>query len=276
MTNDTAAGTVLRQRVIVGTLLIAAVVGVVFLDLRTGRRIGTSTAVALLTAASLFEMEGLLLRLGWRGTRVLLPLCGVFLVVGAPIYLLVLPTLALPVLVALDASLRSESGKLRNALMAAGTLLYIAIPMQCLVQLAEEPGIAGFAPLLLAIAICKAGDSTAYFTGTTLGRHKLAPAISPKKTIEGAVGGLAGSVAVAVAGYTTLLPGTLALPRQILFGALVGAAGQIGDLAESWIKRRAGVKDSGRTLLAMGGILDLVDSLLFAAPTAWILGRMWR
>ncbi|MBI4230975.1 MAG: phosphatidate cytidylyltransferase [Planctomycetes bacterium] len=275
MTPPPAAGTVLRQRLIVGTLLIAAVGGIVIVDLRTGRRTGTTVAVSLLTAASLFEMEGLLLRLGWRGMRVLLPLCGVFLVADVPLYLPGRPVYTIPLIVALGSLLRPESDRLRNALMAAGTLLYIAVPMQCLVRLAEGPGIQGFAPLLLAIAICKMGDTAAYFTGTTIGRHPLAPTISPKKTVEGAVGGLAGSIAVSVAAHAMLLPGILTLPRQILFGALVGAAGQVGDLVESWIKRRAGVKDSGGTLLAMGGILDLVDSLLFAAPAAYLLGRAW-
>jgi phosphatidate cytidylyltransferase len=109
-----------------------------------------------------------------------------------------------------------------------------------------------------------AGDAAAYYGGRALGRHKLAPTISPNKTVEGSVTGLAGSI---VAG---ILLGSWLLQRQISFLALASLAtaiaGQLGDLAESAFKRSAGVKDSSSLLPGHGGMLDRLDSLIFAAP----------
>jgi phosphatidate cytidylyltransferase len=109
-----------------------------------------------------------------------------------------------------------------------------------------------------------AGDVAAYYAGRALGRHKLAPTISPNKTVEGSIAGLAGSI---LAG--TLL-GSWLLQRQISFLALASLAaaiaGQLGDLAESALKRSSGVKDSSSLLPGHGGMLDRLDSLIFAAP----------
>ena len=118
-----------------------------------------------------------------------------------------------------------------------------------------------------------ANDTAAYFTGRFLGRHKLYPAISPSKTVEGAVGGLFGGLAAAIACRATFFP-ALTL-RDCLMVAVPGAViGPIGDLLESMIKRSAGVKDSGRMLPGHGGILDRVDALLFV--TAWIYAYTTR
>ena len=108
-------------------------------------------------------------------------------------------------------------------------------------------------------------DSFAYYVGKTLGRHKLAPEVSPKKTIEGALGGLAGSVLVAAAASSLFLREFRPLEAAIV-GGLASSAGQLGDLVESMFKRAAGVKDSGVFLPGHGGFYDRVDSLLFAVP----------
>jgi phosphatidate cytidylyltransferase len=114
------------------------------------------------------------------------------------------------------------------------------------------------------LATVWAGDTAAFYGGRLLGRHRLAPVVSPNKTVEGAIaGGLASIVAGTAVGYAVL---GASVPALIGLCLLTGAAGQLGDLVESAMKRTAGIKDSSRRLPGHGGVLDRVDSLLFAAP----------
>lgn len=108
-------------------------------------------------------------------------------------------------------------------------------------------------------------DTGAYYTGKLLGRRPLAPQVSPNKTVEGAIGGMAGCLASAVLARWWFLP-DLSLQDAVGLGLLLGILAQWGDLVESMFKRSAGVKDSGRLFPAHGGILDKVDSLIFTAP----------
>jgi len=117
--------------------------------------------------------------------------------------------------------------------------------------------------VLLLFSIIWIGDSAAYYVGRARGRHALAPRISPKKTIEGAAAGLIGSVIAGVIGAFFLGEPLL---RVTGISAATAIAGQVGDLAESVLKRSAGVKDSSSILPGHGGILDRLDSLFFAAP----------
>lgn len=123
--------------------------------------------------------------------------------------------------------------------------------------------------VLLGVLAVAAGDTFAYFTGRAIGRRKLAPAISPNKTVEGAVGGLLGSVGCAVLYAHGFLPGVPA-GYVAAAGAAVGVFGQAGDLFESLIKRAAGVKDSGTILPGHGGILDRADGILAASPVLYL------
>jgi phosphatidate cytidylyltransferase len=109
-------------------------------------------------------------------------------------------------------------------------------------------------------------DSFAYYTGRSFGRNKLAPRVSPNKTWEGTIGGLAGATLIGAAGGTWWLMPELGPALGAVAGALASSAGQIGDLVESMWKRGAGVKDSGTFLPGHGGFYDRVDSLLFAGP----------
>lgn len=121
--------------------------------------------------------------------------------------------------------------------------------------------------LITLVLLIWAQDIGAYFIGLTLGKRPLAPTISPKKTWEGALGGLACGVLVAgLVGLFWHMGGI-----GFLLGLVAGIAGQIGDLVESALKRAAGVKDSGSLLPGHGGVLDRFDSLIFAAPLAYLL-----
>ena len=170
---------------------------------------------------------------------------------------------------------------------------YIALPMGMLVQLRQQW--AGAFYLLYLLLVVWAGDIFAYFVGKSIGRHLMAPRISPKKTWEGAAASVIASVAVGWLLFNYALPISSALlrvgliqRRDGLFGLekpsmgpiivltiVLNVAAQLGDLVESLIKRGAGVKDSGAILPGHGGMLDRIDALLFAAPVLWYYAA-WR
>ncbi len=121
--------------------------------------------------------------------------------------------------------------------------------------------------ILLSLFVTWIIDSGAYFAGSYLGKHKLCPHISPKKTIEGAFGGFLAGV-ISTVGFGTFWL-KLPLEHMILMGSIVGIIAQLGDLAESALKRYADIKDSGNIIPGHGGILDRVDSILFVIPTVY-------
>jgi phosphatidate cytidylyltransferase len=123
--------------------------------------------------------------------------------------------------------------------------------------------------ILLLFAIIWIGDTAAYYGGRAFGRHLLAPRVSPKKTVEGAIAGLIGSMAAGVIGGMWFLGEPW--PELIWISGATAIAGQLGDLAESVLKRSAGVKDSSSLMPGHGGILDRLDSLFFAAPVFYWL-----
>ena len=116
------------------------------------------------------------------------------------------------------------------------------------------------------ILVTKMGDAGAYVMGNLIGRHILMPRISPRKTIEGFVSAVLVSGLTAVVARSMLGPMEMAAPLAFLLGIFLGICGQLGDLAESLLKRDCQVKDSGTTVPGLGGILDVIDSLLFTAP----------
>jgi phosphatidate cytidylyltransferase len=179
------------------------------------------------------------------------------------------------------------------AAAAAFAFTYIALPMGMLVQLRQLW--AGAFYLLYLLLVVWAGDILAYFVGKSIGRHLMAPRISPKKTWEGAAASLLASVGVGWLMFShaerissALLSWGLISRRDGLFGLEIPAMGpvilltivlniaaQLGDLVESLIKRGADVKDSGALLPGHGGMLDRIDALLFAAPVLWCYAA-WR
>jgi phosphatidate cytidylyltransferase len=120
-----------------------------------------------------------------------------------------------------------------------------------------------------------ANDTGAYFAGRALGRHKLAPTISPGKTIEGAVGGLLGGIGVLLA-YRALFFGHLRIVDAVAIGLAAGILGPAGDLTESMLKRAAGAKDSGHLIPGHGGMLDRIDALLFIGAYVFVHAHLFR
>ncbi len=181
-----------------------------------------------------------------------------------------------------------------------GFLPSFAIQLRCDADIGDP--IAGAWTLLVVLAVVFASDITALYVGRALGRHKLVPSISPGKTVEGFVGGVAGSVAAALmiwgagflpvpeeepttalerlavlAGDMTIGISRLTFTQVILFGMAMAVTAQIGDLFESLIKRSAQVKDSSSLIPGMGGVLDVIDGAVFAVPLAWyLLTRTWH
>jgi len=179
------------------------------------------------------------------------------------------------------------------AAASAFAFVYVAIPMALLVAIRQQP--AGAIWTIYTLLVVWAGDIFAYFVGKLLGRHRMSPRISPKKTWEGAVASILASVIVGAlwiqhapgissallrAGLIERRDGMFGLEQPqlwpiILLSAVVNIAAQLGDLVESLIKRGAGVKDSGTILPGHGGMLDRVDAMLFAVPVVWAYGA-WR
>jgi phosphatidate cytidylyltransferase len=116
------------------------------------------------------------------------------------------------------------------------------------------------------------GDTFGYFFGRFLGKHKLYPAVSPKKTIEGALGGLIGSMTGACFAHFVYLKSFPLVPGLVL-AVVAGGLGQLGDLGESLLKRSTGVKDSGQIVPGHGGILDRIDALLMASTVVYLWTR---
>ncbi len=148
-------------------------------------------------------------------------------------------------------------------------MAYLGAPTGILIRWRERMG---FEAVVAFLMLVWANDVAAYFVGLGLGRHKLAPQISPGKSWEGAAAGLSAAAVLGV-GLGPLLG--LTTPGALFFGVATSVASQLGDLFESAMKRGAGVKDSGTLLPGHGGLLDRFDGILFAAPVGYVLLRLW-
>lgn len=220
------------------------------------------------------------------GTMASISVVNISIVGGSVLVLLLTPFLLL--------SAATGKQDLRSALPGAAmgylALPYIGLPLLLLAVLREHPG--GWAYLLFLFLAVWIGDTAAMYVGKSIGRHKLAPRISPGKTVEGTVASLVFSVAVCclfahflpeiahglerihMLGEASLQPaayGRGSIWLAGLLAATINAAAQVGDLLESALKRGAGVKDSGTLLPGHGGMLDRIDALLMASPVAFIL-----
>jgi len=301
----------LRWRLLLGTLLIAALVGLCWLDHRAAAGLkGVWLAPVLVALAVLATHEILALESAVGLTPVpWVVYAGNLVVLATPwvAFLLrhgtdgsrpsgtaatpsagheVAMALALMVILALVAEMRRYQRPgtvIVNTAAAAFALSYVGLLLSFAIELRLRWGVGALASLLIVV---KSGDSGAYFVGRLFGRHKMAPTLSPGKTIEGAFGACLFSVGASWAVFAWLVPlareGASEAHRAatpwwawIGFGLLVGGAGILGDLAESLLKRDSGRKDSSTWMPGLGGVLDVLDSVLVAAPVAylfWSLG----
>ena len=152
------------------------------------------------------------------------------------------------------------------AIMYVGWLLGFGILLHHTSPLGDEL-------VLFVVGVTWVGETAAYLVGSTLGRHKLASIISPRKTVEGAIAQVVASIGTGAALGAWLLP-ACGLILAVGAGALLGVIGQFGDLAESAIKRSVGTKDTGRLIPGHGGVLDRIDSLLFNLPAFYYVARL--
>jgi phosphatidate cytidylyltransferase len=158
---------------------------------------------------------------------------------------------------------------LRDVAAALLPIVYIGLPLGALAATHVSGGREAVLLLMIVIVI---SDSAQYYSGRAFGRRPLSPSISPKKTLEGAIGGLVFGTAALVVGGRFVFPAT-GVVILALVGATVSALGIVGDLFESLLKRSAGVKDSSGLIPGHGGILDRIDSWLFAAPVYYAFVR---
>ena len=209
------------------------------------------------------------------------------------LYWMIIATAIAPFIFLTAAMLRAELSGYSAAAASVFAFAYIAIPMALLVEIRRQP--AGAMWVIYTLLAVWAGDIFAYFVGKSLGRHRMSPRISPKKTWEGAVASILASVIIGTLWFhhapqvsSALLRVGLIDRRSGMFGleqphlwpiillsSAVNIAAQLGDLVESLIKRGAGVKDSGAILPGHGGMLDRIDAMLFAVPVVWAY-TAWR
>jgi phosphatidate cytidylyltransferase len=178
-----------------------------------------------------------------------------------------LPLISIAVLAVVMAIWRREdpTQMLRAALHTVFPVVFVGLALGYLIKIRGIPGEDG-SDLILLLLICVIfADTAAFYVGSGIGKHRLAPRLSPKKSWEGAIGGLVGSTVGAILAHIWFYQ-RLPLSHAIALGLVLGAAAILGDLAESLVKRAAGVKDSSNLIPGHGGLLDRADSLLFAGP----------
>ena len=181
------------------------------------------------------------------------------LLAAAAATLLVLPTLVMFSSPPVPVLLPSSAG-------SAFATLYVGLGASAMVGLRAL----GWKPVVFLLAVVWMSDSAAYYVGRRFGKRKLAPVVSPKKTWEGLWGQLGGGLVAGLA--TALVLGGASLPLAAAFGVLVAGVAVVGDLVESTFKRSCAVKDSGGLLPGHGGLLDRLDSLLYASPVVLLAG----
>ena len=277
------------KRVATAVVLIPFVVGLVV----WGSTAIVALAVGLVTLVALFEYFALGEAIGHRAYRFWTATCALIMVymqwraVYMPVYSLPggltayrgtewfaggMPSLEVALflfVLGIAAITLFTKRPMVEVLPAAGIsssgLIFVAFPLSFAIRL-HGSGTQGPSLLLFAMVIIWVGDTAGYFVGRSIGKHTLAPHLSPKKTWEGTVASFFGSLVVGfIFARFMLVP----LPHLLGMAAVGNVAGQVGDLLESAYKRSAGIKDSGSILPGHGGVLDRIDALILAIPVVW-------
>ena len=218
-------------------------------------------AVSVLAAAAAFEYAALTGRPAGPGrwAVVVLAALSAWVFADGPVWA---AGLALVALAAAAAAVLGQGRSIPASLAAVFGVVYLGIPLGLLTGLRET---GGWRVAVLLVATVVVSDSLQYYTGRLFGRRPLAPRVSPKKTVEGAVGGVVAAALFLAAVGPLFLPGSSRASLAAL-GLAVALLGICGDLFESQLKRAAGIKDSSHLIPGHGGVLDRVDALLFAIP----------
>ncbi|MCG8392554.1 MAG: phosphatidate cytidylyltransferase [Pseudomonadales bacterium] len=265
----------LKLRVITALVLLPIVLGAVFGLERLPFALiaGVFFVVAGWEWAAMMGRVSLAVRIGWTiCLAVVLALAEIY----QPAWLLnAIPVWWLLALVLVVGYPKNAGFWYRPSLMAVVGLLLLVPSWAAIVQLQDEGalGLAGPFALLFILLWVWAADTGAYFAGRAFGKHKLAPLVSPGKTIEGLVGGVLLSLAVVAVVYATGLLTASLLPLMVV-ALMTVLASALGDLFESMVKRQRGFKDSGTILPGHGGMLDRIDSVTAAMPIA-LAGFNW-
>jgi len=256
----------LSKRIISGIVLIGIVITIIFFELATVATIIVLIGIGLYEFFTMLEKKGIrIYKYFGIATGLVIPLSIAFRFELTKRWELLFLVLTLLFLILMQFRRRQNSGVIIDISTTIFGILYVSWFFSFMIKIRYlEDGLSLLAALLL---ITKLGDIGAFFVGTRFGKIPLLPRISPKKTVEGAFGGLAFSVVGALIsrGFSWSLAG-FSYSHVVLMGLSLGVLGQLGDLSESLIKRDCQVKDSGTILPGMGGILDEIDSLLFTAP----------
>lgn len=234
--------------------------------------------IMLLVAVAMREFYTMMEVKGIRPYKAIGILCGValscYVFLADGMYSNLFLTLAVLTLMGMELTRRETNLAVYHISVTILGVIYVAFLGSHLVLLRELPLVLnldynlGASFVFLAFIITWAGDTGAYIVGSALGKHRLIPRVSEKKTKEGSVGGLLFSVVAALIARATVAP-YLDLWHALFLGFLAGIVGQLGDLFESMIKRDAAVKDTSDLLPGHGGVLDRFDSLLFTAPVIY-------
>jgi phosphatidate cytidylyltransferase len=248
-------------RIVSGAVLLVALVGLLLAG-----RLGISIVVVVVAVLALWEFRGLCGRMGLLPPAWLIYPLGVYFTFAGTLLEAVPVELVLSAALVLGLSaflvLSDRHMMLGRWAMALAGAVYVGVPLDAYLLLYRSaPGQRAPLWVLVVILTVVVSDSSALLVGQRFGRHPFFPAISPRKTVEGALGGLGCCIPVMSLGGIYLL----GLPawHAVLLAVMVGIAAQTGDLVESQMKRLAGVKDSSNLIPGHGGVLDRLDSLLF-------------
>ncbi|MCU0651095.1 MAG: phosphatidate cytidylyltransferase [Candidatus Omnitrophica bacterium] len=254
----------LTKRVISSAVLIAVCAAALYSDL-----IFAATALGI-TALGLYEFYAMLEKKGINifkyfgiGMGVMIPASILFQFELTKGWELLFIVLAFLFLIIMQFKRRENHGAIVGISTTIFGILYIAWFFSFVIKIRLLPG--GTGMLIALLVMTKAGDVGAYLVGAKFGKTPLIPRISPKKSVEGSLGGLAASIAGGLLSRF-LMPGSFSMFHMALLGLCVGLLAQLGDLSESLMKRDCGIKDSADVIPGFGGILDLIDSVLFTAP----------
>lgn len=257
------------QRIISAAILLPVVVGTIWLL----PPIGTLFIAVVALVAAFFEYVTIAERLGagvYAVVSLIATLAAAVAMVtpGVPLDIVLISALIVIGGMAVGIG-QPDAARLREVAASVFPIVYLGVPIGSLVAVRAE---VGREAVMMLIAVIVLSDTGQYYAGRSFGRHALAPTISPKKTVEGVVGGfVAGAVGAVIVGRFWLP--TIAPLELALLGAALVALGIVGDLFESLLKRSAGVKDSSHLIPGHGGILDRIDSWLFAAPVFYVFLR---